>query len=353
MLLHFAGERVYDIYAALPEPEAEDGDGPAQNQYEVTKRQLTTYFAPHKSTDYAVYMFRSPKQQPGQTLDQYHTKLCQLALNCEFPDLHRELKGQIIMSGSSARLRRRALRDPTLTLTGLLPLGRAMEAADRQAAGMENGGDPTKLEVNKLSQKFKPTLTPMAAQPTSKPRTLTCFGCGGAYPHPDGQQSCPARGKECAVCHKPITSLNIAILGEATTKRARGVLGDNSSTENSSSNAPTRLPPLSKHRLTVIPHQMMILSSQWCGMGASRFSIRSSADLVAVVSHFSLCLLQSYEQTSTTRVGWNEALSAFISDKVNKLWRLRMNLTVALDWTGLSKEFRTSISLIYVLNIIS
>ena len=120
-------------------------------------------------------MFHSAKQQPGQTLDQYHTKLHQLALNCEFPDLDRELKGQIIMSGSSARLCRRALHDPTLTLPGLLALDRAMEAADHQATGMENGGDPTKLEVNKLSQKFKSTLTIMAAQPIAKtrPRTLT------------------------------------------------------------------------------------------------------------------------------------------------------------------------------------
>ena len=32
MLLHVAGERVYDIYAALPEGEAKDDDQPAQNQ---------------------------------------------------------------------------------------------------------------------------------------------------------------------------------------------------------------------------------------------------------------------------------------------------------------------------------
>ena len=71
-----------------------------------------------------------------------------------------------------------------------------------------------------------------------------------------------------------------------------------------------------------------------CGMGASRFSNLTSAGLVAVFSLFLVVSSLSYKQTSTTRVGWYEALSAFSSSKVTSCRDLAWDWT-ALDWTGL------------------
>jgi hypothetical protein len=39
-----------------------------------------------KNTEYEVYRFRQAKQSSDETIDSFHTKLWQLALNCEFAD---------------------------------------------------------------------------------------------------------------------------------------------------------------------------------------------------------------------------------------------------------------------------
>ena len=48
MLLHFPGDRVYDIFETLIAT-GED--------YEAAKAAVTTYFEPTKNVDYAIYMF--------------------------------------------------------------------------------------------------------------------------------------------------------------------------------------------------------------------------------------------------------------------------------------------------------
>ncbi len=71
-----------------------------------------------------------------ETLDQFATRLRQLVSTCEFASVDKEIKTQIIFSCSSSRLRRRALPEPSITLKGLLDLGRAMELSETQASGI-------------------------------------------------------------------------------------------------------------------------------------------------------------------------------------------------------------------------
>lgn len=65
LLLHYAGERVYDIY------NAEKGESPTT--YVGTKQVLSTYFSHRKNVQMAVYKFRNCKQSGTQTLDEYVT----------------------------------------------------------------------------------------------------------------------------------------------------------------------------------------------------------------------------------------------------------------------------------------
>jgi hypothetical protein len=69
------------------------------------------YFTPQKNTEFEVYKFREAKQEPGETIDTFHTKLRQLSLTCEFDNNDKEVKSQIIQGCSSTRLRRCALRE--------------------------------------------------------------------------------------------------------------------------------------------------------------------------------------------------------------------------------------------------
>lgn len=107
LLLHYAGERVYDIY------DAEKGE--AEAYYAATKQVLQTYFEPKVNTQMDIYNFRKHKQLEGQTLDEFVTKLRQPGKTCAFDITEKEILTQVIQNCSSNRLRR-ALREPDKTL---------------------------------------------------------------------------------------------------------------------------------------------------------------------------------------------------------------------------------------------
>ena len=170
LLLYQAGSRVRDIFAQLP-------DTGEANDFETAKEKLTQHFQPQKNVRYDVYVFRKAFQQKDETLDQYHTCLRTLAEPCEFTNLDFELEEQIIIGGTSTRIRKQALRDPSYDLKAMLLDGRRDEISKFQSAEIEG-----KEQMSKLSAKPK-----------------NCLNCGGPSPH---LNTCPAKGKECHNCGK-------------------------------------------------------------------------------------------------------------------------------------------------------
>ena len=128
LLLHYEGQEIYDIYETL------DDIG---EDFESLKVKLVEHFEPKKNKEYAVYIFRQAKQNDGETVDEYVTRLRQLATDCEFHE-DSEIKSQIIQCCSSNRLRRKALKTPEITLKGLLDEARALEISETQASGIES-----------------------------------------------------------------------------------------------------------------------------------------------------------------------------------------------------------------------
>lgn len=199
LLLHYAGERVYDIY------EAEKGT--TEPKYADTKKVLTDYFKPKKNVQMEIYTFRSCKQSDTETLDEYVTKLRTLGKDCEFNDVEREILSQVIQNCRSNRLRRRALREPDKSLTEIIELGRSLELADSQASTMEGGERVNKLHPVPKDDKWtgkpesrrgiKKSSSHKAKKASSS--SSTCRRCGGTYPHAD---VCPAQGKKCHNCNK-------------------------------------------------------------------------------------------------------------------------------------------------------
>ena len=121
LLLYYAGEEVCEIFETL----AETGE-----DFATAKEKLTEYFDPKKNVEYEIYKFRQAKQNPGESMSAYHSRLRQLATTCEFADIDKEIKSQIILSCSSQRLCRKALRGTTLTLETLLIEARALEISE-------------------------------------------------------------------------------------------------------------------------------------------------------------------------------------------------------------------------------
>ena len=147
---------------------------------------LNDYFSPTKNVDYEIFQFRKAMQQPGETTNQFATRLKKLAATCEFTNVDKEVKATIIQNCLSKHLRRVALRDDLL-LADLLAKARAQEASEVQAKGME---EVHALEALHLVQ------SKHTRQPEAQAQTL-CRFCG--Y-HRNGP--CPAQGQTCRKCGK-------------------------------------------------------------------------------------------------------------------------------------------------------
>ena len=105
-------------------------------------------------------------------------------MKCEFSDIDRELKTQIIEGCHSKHLRRKAL-EKDRSLNDLLELAGSLSLSESRAHDVE--GETTPSSVNKA----KPKSDWKKHKRESKQTERTCFYCGGHYPH-KGQ--CPAFG---------------------------------------------------------------------------------------------------------------------------------------------------------------
>jgi hypothetical protein len=108
LLLYQAGQRVRQIFRQLQDTGTE-----SDYVYDAAKTKLQEYFEHQQNRRYAVYQFRQAKQEQQETLDQFHTRLRSLAQTCAFHDVDFEIEQQIITAGTSSRIRKRALRDPS------------------------------------------------------------------------------------------------------------------------------------------------------------------------------------------------------------------------------------------------
>ena len=107
-------------------------------------------------------------------MNSYHSRLRQLAATCECTAVDKEIKSQISQSCTSQRLRRKVLKDSTMTLEALLAEARALEISEQQATEIESPGTANAV------------LPPKAETPD---KTACCFNCGGSWPH-DAKAAC-------------------------------------------------------------------------------------------------------------------------------------------------------------------
>uniref|UniRef100_H3A6Z3 Gypsy retrotransposon integrase-like protein 1 n=1 Tax=Latimeria chalumnae TaxID=7897 RepID=H3A6Z3_LATCH len=136
----------------------------------------------------------------------YHTHLRKLAMTCNFMDIDRKIKSQIVQTCLSAKLRRRALGDPGITLTQLIEIGKAMEVSEAQASSIER----EQHIINKMlrgkkgdnRQYHKACAQQYKQQPNKNTSNTKCRNCGGNFPHAGGKTACLAFGKECHNCKK-------------------------------------------------------------------------------------------------------------------------------------------------------
>ena len=99
-----AGPEVETIFDNLP-------DTGENKDFDKAVEKLTEYFSPKKNIMYETHVFLQAQQREDETLDQSHMRLRELARNCEFGDIDKEIKIQLVEKCTSTRVRRKALRE--------------------------------------------------------------------------------------------------------------------------------------------------------------------------------------------------------------------------------------------------
>ena len=128
LFLHSAGPEVQDIFDVL----TDTGD-----TYESAEAKLTEYFKPQQNIPYNRHIFRQERQQEGELIAQFFTRLRQLAISCHFGDKSDDfIHDQVIDKCASKHLRTKLLAEKDLKLTRILELAQAKEASEQHSAEM-------------------------------------------------------------------------------------------------------------------------------------------------------------------------------------------------------------------------
>ena len=96
-------------------PDTGDADA-----FETAKMNLTECFEPQKNRRNEDICFRQARQEQGESLDKFHTRLRSLAETCEFENPEFEIEEQIITPDTPSDIPKNALKDPRYTLKDML-----------------------------------------------------------------------------------------------------------------------------------------------------------------------------------------------------------------------------------------
>ena len=109
---------------------------------------LREHFEPQKNCSHEVYRFIKATQESQETLDQLHTRLRSVAETCEFADVEFEIEQQMIIGGTSSKIRKNALRDPSYDLKAMLLEGRRDEQSTFHAKEIESKEEHLQKQTN-------------------------------------------------------------------------------------------------------------------------------------------------------------------------------------------------------------
>lgn len=181
LLLHSAGPEVQDIFDTLMN---------CGEDYKTAKERLTEYFTPHKNIPYHRHLFRQEKQNEGETIAQFVTRLRQLSVDCEFGEQTNEfIRDQVIDKCCSKSLRTKLLAQKDLTLEGLLDIAQAKEASESQSAQFGEQDRAFSTRQQHRRDKKKPPQSGsktentdkkphMSAKSDSSDKKGKCYKCG-------------------------------------------------------------------------------------------------------------------------------------------------------------------------------
>ncbi|CAB4027523.1 Hypothetical predicted protein [Paramuricea clavata] len=125
-----AQKRVVLLYVAGPLVQKTLQD--TGTDFKTALEKLDEYFQPQKNVIYKRYVFKRTHRTPGESVDNYKTRLRTLAETCEFESVENEIRDQFFMTCSSRAFRTKLLRETDLTLAKHIAMARAKKLAENK-----------------------------------------------------------------------------------------------------------------------------------------------------------------------------------------------------------------------------
>ena len=160
---------------------------------------LERYFKPAKNVIYERYVFGSCKQEEGESIDKFVTRLREAATTCEYGQLRDEMiRDKIVLGVVNGSTRRRLLRERDLTLITAIEMCRAAEQTDIRMRAMEIASPCTDTVHTVAKQQSRHNQGKRSNSPRIVDAGYACKYCGNS--HSRGREHCPAFGKQCKSC---------------------------------------------------------------------------------------------------------------------------------------------------------
>jgi hypothetical protein len=134
IMLHVAGEATSNIFHSL----VQDKNDTAT--FEQAVDALSEHFNPMRDIDFAIFKFGQLVQGQLESIDDYAVRLRRSAELCDFANIDREIKRQILVGCKSSKLKEEVLKRPTSNVQEVLTMARTSEAARVQAQAIEANG---------------------------------------------------------------------------------------------------------------------------------------------------------------------------------------------------------------------
>ena len=185
MLTH-AGKEAREIYKTLPWSEPDD-----KMKFNKVLKAFKDYCQSHKNILYERHKFWNLKQEEGEPVDAYSTRLKVQIDHCDYeregwPEAVKTemIRDKFVFGIRDYNLKERLLRETDISLNKVVALAQRTESS--------------KQHIKEMTQAGVTTRSMDAIHEGSKQKEIQCGQCG--YKHKP--RECPAFGQQCSICHK-------------------------------------------------------------------------------------------------------------------------------------------------------
>ena len=193
------GPKVKEVYTLNKNtPKAKDSANEDVSDYRHARNVVDAKMKINKNQTYETFQYRNLAQRSGESFASFIHR-CEVGISsCGFSveDKDRHIRDQIVFGTSNSAIREKALSE-NLDLNELTQKGLGIESSTQFGSSMRIKEEPV-FAVFRGRGNSRPGGATRDSQ--SAGRGLTCYKCGGVYPHDN--LGCPAAENQCETCNR-------------------------------------------------------------------------------------------------------------------------------------------------------